>query len=71
VTAMRDNTLEEAFGCGTAATIAHIDVIADGDEIYQLPPVEGRTLSNRLIKYLIELKKFRIDDVHGWMKEIR
>jgi branched-chain amino acid aminotransferase len=62
--------LQEAFGCGTAATIAHIDVIGDGEALYQLPPVEGRALSNKLLKYFTDLKKFRATDPHGWMVEL-
>ncbi len=57
--AMENNTLEEAFGCGTAATIAHIEAIADGDKVYQLPKVEDRKLSNRLMKYFVDLKKIQ------------
>jgi branched-chain amino acid aminotransferase len=67
---LKNETLEEAFGCGTAATIAHIEVIADRDEIYELPKVENRKLSNRLMKHFVDLKKFRIDDPHGWMIEL-
>jgi branched-chain amino acid aminotransferase len=68
--AMQNDTLEEAFGCGTAATIAHIEAIADGDKVYQLPKVEERKLSNRLMQYFVDLKKFRTDDPHGWMIEL-
>jgi branched-chain amino acid aminotransferase len=68
--AMENDTLEEAFGCGTAATIAHIEAIADGDKVFQLPDVESRKLSNRLMKHFTDLKKFRIDDPHGWMIEL-
>lgn len=68
--AMHNDTLEEAFGCGTAATIAHIEAIADGDKVFQLPKVEDRKLSNRLMKYFVDLKKFRTDDPHGWMIDL-
>jgi len=68
--AMENDTLEEAFGCGTAATIAHIEAIADGDKVYQLPKVEDRKLSNRLMKHFVDLKKFKTDDPHGWMIEL-
>jgi len=68
--AMQNDTLEEAFGCGTAATIAHIEAIADGEKVYQLPKIEDRKLSNRLMTYFVDLKKFRTDDPHGWMIEL-
>lgn len=68
--AMQSGTLEEAFGCGTAATIAHIEAIADDGKVYQLPKIEDRKLSNRLMQYFVDLKKFRTDDPHGWMIEL-
>ncbi|MCH2213574.1 MAG: branched-chain amino acid aminotransferase [Flavobacteriales bacterium] len=68
--AMNNDTLEEAFGCGTAATIAHIEAIADGESVYQLPNVEDRKLSNKMMKHFIDLKKFRVNDPHGWMVEL-
>jgi len=68
--ALRTDRLTEAFGCGTAATIAHIAAIADGDEVFELPPVKGRELSNKLSKYFVDLKKFRIDDPNNWMIDL-
>jgi branched-chain amino acid aminotransferase len=68
--AMQNDTLEEAFGCGTAATIAHIEAIADGEAVYQLPSVSERKLSNKLMKHFVDLKKFRVEDPHGWMIEL-
>ena len=70
VEAHRSGTLSEAFGCGTAATIAHIRAIADGDNMMELPPIEERKLGNKLMKYFTDLKKFRTDDKHGWMIEL-
>lgn len=68
--AMRNDKLEEAFGCGTAATIAHIAAIADGDEVYELPAVENRAFSNKLSKHFTDLKKFRVEDPNSWMIEL-
>lgn len=62
-----ENRLEEAFGCGTAATIAHIAAIVDEELRFDLPDVGEREVSGRLQKYFTDLKKFRIDDKHGWM----
>lgn len=67
IKAASENRLQEAFGCGTAATIAQIASIGDGDDLYELPPVEGREISKKLSKYFIDLKKFRIEDKHDWM----
>jgi len=68
--AAEENRLQEAFGCGTAATIAYIDSIADDDKVYHLPAIETRKISQRLQKYFIDLKKFRIEDTHNWMVDL-
>lgn len=65
--AIKNNTLQEAFGCGTAATIAHIAQLVDEDITYELPPIESRTISNRIEKHFLDIKKFRVEDPHQWM----
>jgi branched-chain amino acid aminotransferase len=70
ITALQENRLSEAFGCGTAATIAHIAAIGDDDQVLDLPPVENRDISNRLSKHFVDLKKFRIPDNHHWMVDL-
>jgi len=66
VTAARSGLLEDAFGAGTAATIAQIAKIGYGDEIFELPPIESRTISNRIKDYMNALKYQEIDDEMGW-----
>lgn len=66
VSASRNGTLEDAFGAGTAATIAQVDVIGYRDELLKLPPIETRVLSNRIKSYLNALKYGAIEDSHGW-----
>jgi branched-chain amino acid aminotransferase len=66
VTAARSGLLEDAFGAGTAATIAHIAIIGYRDEIFELPPMESRTISNRIKDYMNALKYQEIDDEMGW-----
>lgn len=66
VSASRNGTLEDAFGAGTAATIAQVDVIGYRDELLKLPPIETRVLSNRIKAYLNALKYGAIEDSHGW-----
>lgn len=66
VSASRNGTLEDAFGAGTAATIAQVDVIGYKDELLKLPPIETRVLSNRIKSYLNALKYGAIEDSHGW-----
>jgi branched-chain amino acid aminotransferase len=66
VTAAKNGTLEDAFGAGTAATIAQIAIIGFKDERLELPPLEGRTLSNKIKAYMDDMKAGRIDDEFGW-----
>ena len=40
--------LEDAFGTGTAATIAHISNLGYKDSVMELPPIHYRTISNNL-----------------------
>ena len=66
VTAARNGTLEDAFGAGTAATIAQILIIGYRDERLELPPLEGRTLSNKIKNYLNDVKTGKVEDTHSW-----
>jgi branched-chain amino acid aminotransferase len=64
--ALKKGTLKEAFGTGTAATIAHIVLMnIEGDD-YHLPPVEGRVWSNRFLKTLDDIKRGKMIDKFAW-----
>lgn len=62
--------LKEAFGTGTAATIAHIEAIGFGGKDYKLPPVENRVFSNRVLKTLSDFKSGKADDPFGWIYKL-
>jgi branched-chain amino acid aminotransferase len=66
IEAAKNGSLKDVFGAGTAATIAPIAMIGYEDEKYMLPPVEERLLSNKIKKYLGDLKTGRIADEFGW-----
>jgi len=70
VEAHANGTLTEAFGAGTAATIAHIAKIGyrDGDLI--LPPVEDREFSNKVFAYLNDLKAGKVEDPYNWTLKV-
>ncbi len=70
VAAAREGRLQEAFGAGTAATIAPIDLIGYKDEDFQLPPVEGREFSQKVLKELDDIKLGRIDDRFNWVSKV-
>ncbi|MBK9273136.1 MAG: branched-chain amino acid aminotransferase [Flavobacteriales bacterium] len=67
VSAARAGKLRSAFGAGTAATIAHIATIAHGDEVFELPIVEERTVANDIGRTLDDIRRGRVSDPYGWM----
>ncbi len=69
ISAIRENRLSEAFGAGTAATIAQIAKIGFRDELFELPSVESREFSLRVKKYLDDVKTGKINDEFNWLVE--
>ncbi|MDN5203000.1 branched-chain amino acid aminotransferase [Fulvivirgaceae bacterium BMA10] len=67
IDAAQNGTLQEAFGAGTAATIAQIATIGHDGQDYDLPPVEGRELSNKVLKALDEIKTGKREDKFNWI----
>ena len=70
IDAHKRGTLQEAFGTGTAATIAHISLIGFEGKDYELPPVEGRIFSNRVSQELDNIRTGKTEDIHNWMYKI-
>lgn len=66
VDAARNGKLQDAFGAGTAATIAHVAKLGFRDETFDLPSIESRDFSNRVKTYLDDLKAGKIADEFGW-----
>jgi branched-chain amino acid aminotransferase len=67
IDAHKKGTLDEAFGTGTAATIAHISQIGFEGKDYILPDTNGRIFSNRVAQELENIRKGRSEDIHNWM----
>lgn len=65
--ALVNGSLKEAFGVGTAATIAHIQAIGYEGKDYALPPVEERKLANRIFDELDGIKHGTKADKFGWI----
>lgn len=63
---IKDGSVTEAFGAGTAATIAHIVKVGFRNEILELSSVESRDFSNKVKAYLDDLKAGKIEDSRGW-----
>ena len=64
---LESGQVKEAFGAGTAATIAHIELIGYEGQNHYLPPVETRKFSNRVLKELDGIKHGLKPDPFGWM----
>ncbi|WP_026897122.1 branched-chain amino acid aminotransferase [Daejeonella oryzae] len=66
VKAAKEGTLQEAFGAGTAATVAHIAQIGYESEIYTLPEPLSRKFSNKVSKALSDIRYGITADEFGW-----
>jgi branched-chain amino acid aminotransferase len=70
IEAIQKGTLKEAFGTGTAATIAQIAVIGHEEIDYELPPVEQREFSRKVLKALDEIKTGVGEDKYNWVYKV-
>jgi len=70
VAGIKNGSITEAFGAGTAATIAHIVRLGYRDEVLDLSPLEERTFSNKVKNYLDDLKSGKIEDTFGWCLKV-
>ena len=62
--------LLDAFGTGTAATIAPFELIGFEGEDYVLPPIEERKLSRKIGEQLNDIRFGKAEDKHGWAMKI-
>ncbi|UKN02427.1 branched-chain amino acid aminotransferase [Paracrocinitomix mangrovi] len=70
IDAINNGTLQDAFGAGTAATIAPISHIGFEGTTYELPPVEERAFSNKVKDYVSNYKLGIEADKFGWMVKV-
>ncbi len=70
VEAARSGAIQEAFGVGTAATIAQIAAIGHEDEHFQLNDVASRKFSNKVLSELDNIKTGQIEDRFGWTYKV-
>ena len=70
IAAAKDGSLKEVFGAGTAATIAQIRLIHHNGTDYELPAIESREFSNKVLKELDDIKAGRAEDKHNWLYTI-
>lgn len=62
--------VKEAFGCGTAANISHINSITVGEQKLALPAIETRNFSNKMLKYLNDYRMGALEDKFAWMQKV-
>ncbi|MBS1614564.1 MAG: branched-chain amino acid aminotransferase [Bacteroidetes bacterium] len=65
--AAKEGKLLEAFGAGTAASIAPIADLTFEDQHMKLPPIETWEVANWLIQELAAIRYGRKEDRHGWI----
>lgn len=65
--AVKSGQLKEAFGTGTAATIAHISLIHINGEDYPLPTKPVDSFSYRVLEELDAIKYGKKEDPYGWI----
>ncbi|MCS6819622.1 MAG: branched-chain amino acid aminotransferase [Chitinophagales bacterium] len=70
INAYHEGKLEDMFGTGTAATIAPIQLFHYKGEDYVLPPLEKRTISERLKERYFAIRSGRAEDIYGWLHTI-
>jgi branched-chain amino acid aminotransferase len=68
--AQANGTLQEAFGVGTAATIAPIAIIGYQGHDYELPAPGPDSFSQRMSAALSDIRTGAAPDTHGWMVEV-
>jgi branched-chain amino acid aminotransferase len=68
--ALEDGSLKEAFGTGTAATIAHIERINVKGKDYFLPEKDQSAFSNQVLNELDGIKYGSISDTRNWIVKI-
>lgn len=68
--AHKNGKLQEAFGVGTAATIAHIVTIGFEGKDYELPPIEKRKFSPKIDQALRDIRKGRVEDKFRWVIKV-
>lgn len=64
--AIKNNSLEEAFGVGTAATIAPFSNIGIGENDYELSDFNSWKFSNKAKDYLDQVKRGTQEDEFNW-----
>ena len=67
---VEQNTLHEAFGCGTAAVITAIGSIGYRDKLYKINNGVAGQLSQSLYHSIVGIQRGEVEDIYGWTEVI-
>ena len=70
INAIKEGRLQEAFGAGTAATIAHIPLINYDNNDYLLPEIKKDAFSKKALVELEAIRRGNIEDRFNWLMKI-
>lgn len=70
ITALENGMMTEAFGTGTAATIATIETIGYEGKNYHLPTRSTDSFSTRVLKELNDIRTGQKADTRGWVYKV-
>ncbi len=67
---IEDNSINELFGVGTAATIAPISVVGYKEKQLKLSDYSTWEFSTKVKQYLEDLKTGKVKDTHNWIETL-
>jgi branched-chain amino acid aminotransferase len=70
ISSIKNGSLKEAFGMGTAATIASIEMIRFEDHDYYLPNLKDWQFAPSILQELDQIKTGAIEDRYNWVFKI-
>ena len=70
VSSLKNGEITEAFGTGTAATIATIELIGDDKNDYNIPAPNQDSFSTKVFTELDDIKTGKKEDPPGWIYNI-
>ena len=70
IEAFEKGTIKEAFGAGTAATIAPIKSISFQDVNYELPEPNSESFSSKALTYIDSYKRGEVEDKFNWIEKV-
>ena len=70
VSALKDGSLEEAWGCGTAAVVSPIGKLAYGEEEYEVGGGKIGAVTQQLYDILTGIQWGKVEDSFGWVYKL-